>query len=116
MADQSSRPSFSPRRTLRRTEHRIIGLRVSRRLGSARIAFQLGLAPSTVHAVLARCRCPRLAHLDRATWVPVRRYERARLGELVHVDVKKLGNVPDGGGWRVAGWGQGRKNKRATTR
>jgi transposase InsO family protein len=55
-----------------------------------------------VHRVLARYGCPKLAHLDRATAVPVRRYERDRPGELVHVDVKKLGNIPDGGGWRVA--------------
>ena len=53
--------------------------------------------------MLARYRCPRLAHLDRATGVPVRRYERDRPGELVHVDAGKLGNIPDGGGWRVTG-------------
>jgi hypothetical protein len=103
MADRPSRPRSSPARTLRRTEHRIVGLRVSRRLGPAQIAFRLGLAPSTVHAVLRRYGCPRLAHLDRATGVPVRRYERDRPGELVHVDVKKLGNIPDGGGHRVHG-------------
>jgi transposase InsO family protein len=112
MADLSSRPWVSPARTPRRTEHRIIGLRVSRRLGPARIAFRLGLVPSTVHAVLARYGCPRLAHLDRATGVPVR-YERDRPGELVHVDVKKLGNIPDGGGWRVAGKSAGQRHRRA---
>jgi transposase InsO family protein len=113
MADRSSRPGASPSRTARRTEHRIIGLRVSRRLGPARIGFRLGLAPSTVHAVLARYGCPRLAHLDRATGVPVRRYERDRPGELVHVDVKKLGNIPNGGGWRVLGEALGRRNRQA---
>jgi transposase InsO family protein len=115
MADRSSRPHASPARTPRRVERRIVGLRVSRRLGPARIAFRLGLAPSTVHAVLARYRCPRLAYLDRAAGVPVRRYERDRPGELVHVDVKKLGNIPDGGGWRTAGRAQGRRNKHATS-
>jgi transposase InsO family protein len=90
-----------------------VGLRVSRRLGPARIASRLGLQPSTVHAVLARYRCPALADLDRGTGVPVRRYERERPGELVHVDVKKLGNIPDGGGWRVAGREQSRRNKQA---
>lgn len=114
MADRSSRPRHSPNRTPRRTERRIIGLRVSRRLGPARIAFRLGLHPSTVHQVLVRYRCPRLAHLDRATGQPVRRYERARPGELVHVDVKKLGNIPDGGGWRTAGRSQGNRNKLAS--
>jgi transposase InsO family protein len=110
MADRPSRPRSSPARTPRRTEHRIVGLRVSSRLGPARIAFRLGLAPSTVHAVLARYGCPRLAHLDRATGVPVRRYERDRPGELVHVDVKKLGNIPGGGGWRVHGRQAGKHN------
>lgn len=112
MADRSSRPHASPARTPARTERRIVGLRVSRRLGPARIAFRLGLPPSTVHAVLARYRCPRLACLDRATGIPVR-YERDRPGELVHVDVKKLGNIPDGGGWRVTGRGAGQRNRRA---
>src|SRR5262249_13607622 len=101
MADRSSRPHTSPGRTPARTERRVIGLRVSRRLGPARIAFRLGLNPSTVHKVLGRYGCPRLAHLDRATGEPVRRYERAAPGELVHVDIKKLGNIPDGGGWRT---------------
>jgi transposase-like protein len=67
MADRSSRPHASPARTARRTERRIVGLRVSRRLGPARIALRLALHASTVHAVLARYRCPRLAHLDRGT-------------------------------------------------
>jgi leucine-zipper of insertion element IS481 len=70
MADRSSRPLASPARTPVRTERRIVKLRVSRRLGPARIAFRLGLNPSTVHAVLARYRCPPLAHLDRASGRP----------------------------------------------
>jgi transposase InsO family protein len=114
MFDRSSRPHSSPSRLPRRIERRIVGLRVSRRLGPARIAYRLGLHPSTVHAVLARYRCPPLAHLDRATGAPVRRYERERPGELVHVDVKKLGNIPDGGGWRVAGKAQGIRNRART--
>ena len=115
MADRSSRPAASPARTPRRLERRIVKLRVTRRLGPARIAFRLGLHASTVHKVLARYGCPPLASLDRGTGVPVRRYERERPGELVHVDVKKLGNIPDGGGWRTAGRAQGGRNKRATT-
>jgi transposase InsO family protein len=114
MGDRSSRPYASPARTPARTERRIIGLRVSRRLGPARIASRLGLNPSTVHKVLTRYRCPPLAHLDRATAVPVRRYERERPGELVHVDIKKLGRIPEGGGWRAAGRGQGKRNRAAT--
>jgi transposase InsO family protein len=113
MADRSCRPKHSPNQLPRRTERRIIGLRVSQRLGPARIAWRLGLHPSTVHKVLARYGCPRLAHLDRATAVPVRRYERDRPGELVHVDVKKLGNIPDGGGHRTLGRQAGRHNRQA---
>jgi transposase InsO family protein len=115
MTGRSSRPHSSPGRTPVHTERRIVKLRVARRLGPARIAFRLGLNPSTVHKVLARYRCPPLAHLDRGSGRRIRRYERARPGELVHVDVKKLGNIPNGGGWRSTGWAQGRRNSRATT-
>jgi transposase InsO family protein len=115
LADRSSRPHHSPRRLPLRTEHRILGLRVRDRLGPARIAARLRLNPATVHRVLVRYRAPRLADLDRATGTPVRRYERARPGELVHVDVKKLGRVPDGGGHRVHGRVQGNRNRQATT-
>ena len=113
MADRPCRPHHSPRQLSRRTERRITGLRVTARLGPTRIAFRLGLNPSTVHRVLTRYGCPRLAHLDRGTGVPVRRYERERPGELVHVDVQKLGNIPDGGGHRIAGRQQGTHNKQA---
>ena len=95
------------------TERRIVGLRVSALLSLARIAWRLGLHASTVHAVLAQYGCPRLAHLDRAAGVPVRRYERDRLGELVHIDIKKLGNIPDGGGHRVVSREQGKRNRQA---
>jgi transposase-like protein len=115
MAGRPSRPRTSPARTPVRTERRIVKLRVSERLGPARIAFRLGLNPSTAHRVLARYGCPPLAHLDRASGRCVRRYERAAPGELVHVDIKKPGNIPDGGGWRAAGRAQGKKNKLATT-
>jgi transposase InsO family protein len=122
MGDRSSRPRTSPRRTPTRTERRIIGLRVTRRWGPARIGYLLGLNPATVHRVLTRYRLPRLAALDRGTGVRirvdvrVRRYERAQAGELVHVDIKKLGNIPDGGGHRMVGRAQGELNKRASTR
>ncbi len=57
----------------------------------------------------------RLAWLDRPTGQPIRRYERARPGQLVHVDIKKLGNIPDGGGWRTVGRTAGDRNRQATT-
>ena len=80
MADRSSRPHHSPRRTPTRTERRIIKVRVLRRWGPARIAYLLGLNPATVHRVLTRYRLARLTHLDRATGRVIRRYERDRPG------------------------------------
>ena len=114
MADRSSRPHHCPGQLPLRTERRIIKLRVTARLGPARIAWALHLNPSTVYRVLRRYRCPRLAHLDRAAKVPVRRYERDRPGELIHVDVKKLGNIPDGGGHRIHGKARGNRHRAAT--
>ncbi|SDM96065.1 IS481 family transposase [Allokutzneria albata] len=115
MADRSSRPRTSPRRTPSRTERRIVKVRLARRWGPARIAYHLRLNPSTVHRVLTRFGMARLAHLDRARGVPVRRYERDEPGELVHVDIKKLGNIPDGGGHRVMDRSTGNQHKKVTT-
>jgi transposase InsO family protein len=111
MADRSSRPRTSPRRTPTRTERRIIKVRLLRRWGPARIAGLLHLVPSTVHRVLTRFGLARLSHLDRATGRVIRRYERQRPGELVHVDIKKLGNIPDGGGHKTLGRQAGRKTR-----
>jgi hypothetical protein len=66
-----------------------------------------------VHAILVRCRISRLAGLDRATGQPVRRYEHTHPGALVHIDVKKLGNIPAGGGHRFLGPAAGKRNHRA---
>lgn len=119
MADRSSRPRSSPRRTPTRTERRVIGLRVSRRWGPARIAYRLQMAISTVHKILRRYACPRLAWTDPATGVRIKwsrkkanSYVHQAPGDLVHVDIKKLGRIPDGGGWRVVGRAQGQKNTR----
>lgn len=116
MQDRSSRPVTSPTRTPQRTERRIIGLRVTRRWGPHRIAYHLHLAQSTVSKVLRRYRVPLLGQVDKNTGVRVRRaesvrYERETPGELVHVDVKKLGRIPDGGGWRTLGRPAGRKHR-----
>jgi transposase InsO family protein len=113
MADRSSRPHRSPRRTPTRIERRIVKVRVLRRWGPARIAYLLGLHPSTVHRVLTRYRLARLRWLDRPTGRVVRRYEHAHPGDLIHLDVKKLGKIPDGGGWRMLGRAAARRNKQA---
>lgn len=101
--DRSSRPHTTPHRTPAATEARVCQLRQDRKLGPARIGPILGLPPSTVHRILVRHGLSRLAWLDRPTGQVIRRYERDRPGELIHVDVKKLGRIPDGGGWRVLG-------------
>jgi transposase InsO family protein len=121
MIDRSSRPGRSPQRLDRRVEHRIVGLRVTRRWGPARIAYHLGLNPSTVHKVLTRYRCPRLKWTDPATGTRIksshadkRSYVHPACGDLVHVDIKKLGRIPDGGGWRFVGHQAGRRHKTRT--
>ncbi|KAA0997923.1 DDE-type integrase/transposase/recombinase, partial [Pseudonocardia sp. EV170527-09] len=63
-----------------------------------------------------RCRINRLSHIDRGTGEPLRRYEHPHPGSLIHVDVTKFANIPDGGGWRYLGRQQGRRNQAATAR
>ncbi|WP_406369922.1 IS481 family transposase [Streptomyces sp. NBC_01550] len=113
--DRSSRPHTTPHRTVPETEAAVCDLRQARKLGPARIGPILGLPASTVHRILTRHGLNRLAWLDRPTGEPIRRYERSRPGELVHVDIKKLGNIPDGGGWRTVGRTAGNQNRQATT-
>jgi len=114
LADRSSRPAHSPTRTPAPVTRKIVHLRWKKSMGPVQIAGKLGISASTVYAVLVRCRINRLSHIDRRTGEPVRRYERDRPGSLVHVDVKKLGNIPDHGGWRYVGRKQGQRNKTAT--
>jgi transposase InsO family protein len=118
MGDRSSRPNRCPAQLPTRIEHRIMGLRVSRRWGPARIGYRLRLAPSTVSKVLTRYEAPRLAWTDPATGCRLRakpnpfRYEHAAPGDLVHVDIKKLGRIPDGGGHRFLGRAAGVRVKK----
>jgi transposase InsO family protein len=114
MDDASSRPHHSPNRTPAPVVRTIVHLRWKHRLGPVQIADRVGLAPSTVHQVLVRCRLNRLSHVDRATGEPIRRYEHSYPGALLHGDVKKLGNIPDHGGWRFVGRLQGDRNRAAT--
>jgi transposase InsO family protein len=114
MADRSSRPRTSPTKTPPQLVRQIVRLRWRKRLGPVQIAGQLGVPASTVHAVLVRCRINRLGNIDRVSGEPVRRYEHDRPGELIHVDVTKFGNIPDGGGHRYVGRQQGARNKLAT--
>ena len=114
MTDRSSRPHTMPAKTPPAVTQRIVSLRLRKRLGPVQLAAHVGVAPSTVHRVLVRCRLNRLSHVDRATGEPVRRYEHDHPGAMLHVDVKKCGNIPDGGGWRFVGRAQGLRNRAAT--
>ncbi|TDD70852.1 IS481 family transposase [Actinomadura rubrisoli] len=109
--DRSSRPHRTPHRTPAQEEEQVCALRRDRKLGPARIGAILGMPASTVHRVLTRHHLNRLAWLDRPTGQIIRRYERDRPGELVHVDVKKLGRIPDGGGHKVLGRRAGRATR-----
>lgn len=114
MADRSCRPHRCPARTHRRLERKVAHLR-TKQLGPAAIAGRLGMHASTVHRVLVRLGCPKLAAVDLATGQPIRRqpvirYEHAAPGDLVHVDIKKLGTIPDGGGHRAHGRSQAKQN------
>ncbi|RPF21925.1 integrase-like protein [Myceligenerans xiligouense] len=114
MADRSSRPRHSPTRTPAHLVRAIVRLRWRHRLGPVQIAGRVGLPASTVHAVLVRCRINHLWRIDRVTGEPLRRYEHDEPGSLIHVDVTKFGNIPDGGGWRYVGKQQGDRNRAAT--
>ena len=110
LVDRSSRPRSCPRRTPAVVEERVLALRAAERRGPEWIGAELGIPARTVSAVLRRHRVPYLRDRDPVTGQVIRsskstavRYERSRAGELVHVDVKKIGRIPDGGGWRVHG-------------
>ena len=110
LADRSSRPHSCPSRTPAAVEAKVVELRATSRRGQDWIGPELGLAPRTVSRVLRRHHLPYLADCDPITGEPIRsskqtacRYERDRPGELVHMDVKKIGKIPDGGGWKAHG-------------
>jgi transposase InsO family protein len=107
LLDRSSRPHRSPRRLTTSAEAAILAARSVWRYGPDRLGPLLGLPPSTVHRVLQRRGFSRLRDADRVTTAPVR-YVACHPGALLHQDHKKLGRIPDGGGWRAVG----RENRR----
>lgn len=102
LRDRSSRAHRQPRALGEAVVNRVLTARREQRAGPHRLAPELGLARSTVYAVLRRHGLSRLSTLDRTTAVPIR-YVRERPGELVHLDVKQLGRIPLGGGHRFLG-------------
>ncbi|WP_206305118.1 helix-turn-helix domain-containing protein [Streptomyces sp. B29(2018)] len=110
LTDRSSRPVASPNRTSEDVADLVEALRRQTKYGSARLAAELArlhgitVAPATVHRVLVRRGLSRLRDIDPPTGEQLRevvRYEHERVGDTVHVDVKKLGRSPTGGGWRM---------------
>jgi transposase InsO family protein len=109
---RSSRPHTMPTRTSEEIEARVLAARAEHRDGPDVLGPKVGVAPRTVSRILRRHGVPHLCVLDPTTGEVIRsskqtavRYERERPGELVHMDVKKLGRIPDGGGWRAHGRG-----------
>jgi transposase InsO family protein len=114
LRDRSSRPHHSPGRTSAGVESRVVELRRRERRGPAWISAELGVPARTVSRILARHAMPPLAALDPITGQRIRsskatavRYERPLPGDLAHMDVKKIGRIPQGGGWRAHGRGVG---------
>lgn len=108
--DRSSRPHRMPTRTAATVEREVLRRRRAQRRGQDWLGPELGLPARTVSRILRRHRVPYLAECDPLTGQVIRasrttacRYEREEPGELVHMDVKKIGRVPDGGGWRAHG-------------
>jgi transposase InsO family protein len=116
MVDRTSRPHSMPNLTPAPVRRAILEIRWRHRLGPVQIGGRLGVPASTVHAVLVRAGVNRLSRIDRITGEPIRRYEHPHPGSLIHVDVTKFGNIPDGGGWRYLGRQQGKKNAQLTAR
>jgi transposase InsO family protein len=116
MLDRSSRPRRCPHVTPAPVRREILKLRWRHRLGPVQIGGRLGVPASTVHAVLVRAGVNRLSRIDRVTGERIRRYEHPHPGSMIHVDVTKFGNIPDGGGHRFLTRLQGRHNQQATAR
>ena len=110
LLDRSSKPRRSPAATPADVVERILELRREDRLGPIALASATGVSASTASRLVARAGFPRLFDLDPVTGIRIRasrrsqhRYERETAGDLIHIDVKKLGRIPDGGGWRMHG-------------
>jgi transposase len=111
---RSSRPHRTPARTPVEVEAQVLAARAEHRRGQDWLGLELGVPARTVSRILRRHEVPYLARLDPMTGEVIRasketavRYERDRPGELVHMDIKKIGRIPPGGGWRAHGRAMG---------
>ncbi|MDN4477012.1 IS481 family transposase [Demequina sp. SYSU T00192] len=110
LEDRSSRPRVSPTRTSVEVVATVVALRENDRLNAVELAAAVGISASTAGRIIARAGLPRLFDIDpisgeviRASRATTHRYEREHAGDLIHIDVKKVGRIPDGGGHRVHG-------------
>lgn len=108
LEDHSSKPKSCPHATPAKVVAEVLSQRMEHREGPMDLAVRCGVSPRTVSRILARAGMPRLWELDpvtgariRASRATDRRYERDAPGDMIHIDVKKLGRIPDGGGWRA---------------
>jgi transposase InsO family protein len=120
LVTRSSRPHTTPTKTSPEVEQKVLAARAQHREGPDVLGPKIGLPPRTVSRILRRHHVPYLRELDPITGDVIRsskqtaiRYERERPGELVHMDVKKLGKIPDGGGWRAHGRAHGNRDRKA---
>lgn len=123
LVDRSSRPRRTPTRTSPEVEAAVLAARVEHRRGQDWLGPELGVPARTVSRILRRHGVPRLCVCDPMTGEVIRaskttavRYERDRPGELVHMDVKKIGRIPAGGGWRAHGRSAGRTSAQKKVR
>jgi transposase InsO family protein len=121
--DRSSRPHRIANRTSEARTAEVIAVRQKERVGRDEVAARTGVPPRTVSRIIARAGLPHLVELDPMTGERIRasktttvRYEREQPGELVHMDVKKLGRIPDGGGWKANGRADSRSAAQRKTR
>lgn len=119
---RSSRPHTTPTRTSPAVEQKVLAARAEHREGPDVLGPKIGVPARTVARILRRHGVPYLRECDPMTGQVIRsskqtaqRYERARPGELVHMDVKKLGKIPDGGGWRAHGRAKGNRDRKTKT-
>jgi transposase len=110
LQDRSSRPHSTPTKTTSEVEEKVLAAGAEHRDGPDVLAPKVGVPARTVSRILRRHGVPHLRECDPMTGEVIRsskatavRYERDRAGELVHMDVKKIGRIPDGGGWRAHG-------------
>lgn len=123
LEDRSSRPRSCPNQTRPEIEQAVLLARQTLRRGPDQLTHEVGVPARTITRILRRHGVPRLADCDPLTGEVIRaskttavRYERDRPGELVHMDVKKLGRIPDGGGWRARGRAAGSTSRDRKTR